>query len=86
MTKVTDGHVSCSSSVKQAHTIPGAKLYVGNVIAVTALMTAAAGVAALYTVGLQKPEQAGTEQYSRFCPNLGCTRVGDHVPDLQGGN
>ncbi|KAJ9118225.1 hypothetical protein QFC22_004132 [Naganishia vaughanmartiniae] len=35
-----------------AHTIAGAKLYVGNVIAVTALMTAAAGVAALYTAAL----------------------------------
>ncbi|KAJ9099818.1 hypothetical protein QFC21_003818 [Naganishia friedmannii] len=35
-----------------AHTIPGAKLFVSNVIAVTALMTAAAGVAALYTAAL----------------------------------
>ncbi|KAI5450253.1 hypothetical protein NCC49_003270 [Naganishia albida] len=35
-----------------AKTIPGAKLHVGNVIAVTSLMTAAAGVSSLYTAFL----------------------------------
>ncbi|GHJ88773.1 hypothetical protein NliqN6_5175 [Naganishia liquefaciens] len=35
-----------------AKTIPGAKLHVGNVIAATALMTASAGIASIYTAVL----------------------------------
>ncbi|KAJ9111635.1 hypothetical protein QFC19_000991 [Naganishia cerealis] len=50
--QLTFSYTVNQTALVNAATIPGAKLYVGNVIAVTGLMTAAAGVTALYTAAL----------------------------------